>query len=71
MSLYRTYYMNADGHFTGIVESDHTDDRAAVADAEARVEGHHAIEVFKEGRRIARIDADFAANLLRDLSATS
>jgi hypothetical protein len=56
MPLYRTYYMNADGHFTGILELSFANDEAAVADAEARLGEHHAIEVFEGGRRVARVE---------------
>jgi hypothetical protein len=60
MSLYRTYYMNADGHFTGILELNFPDDDAAIADAESRVGDHYAIEVFKDGLRIGRIESVLA-----------
>jgi hypothetical protein len=60
MPSYRLYSMTCEGHFTDIHDVILTDDRAAIAAAEERLLTAFAIDVFCEGRRVARVESEEA-----------
>jgi hypothetical protein len=58
MPSYRLYNLSRDGHFTDIHDVNLEDDRAAVAAAEDRLGNAYAIDVFNDGRRVARVESE-------------
>jgi hypothetical protein len=60
MAHYRFYCMTRDGHFTDIHEITLPDDAAAITEAEGRLAGAYAIDVFCDGRRVGRVESEEA-----------
>jgi hypothetical protein len=54
---YRAFIIGPDGHVTNRIEFQSPDDRAAMEQAEAFVDGHD-VEVWLEERRVGKIAAE-------------
>ena len=58
MPLYRFYLFMADGHIGEAREADCADDAYAVAKAPELIGLYPALEIWNEGRKVARLSAE-------------